>query len=209
MQRRFTPGRLAQLETREDGQQVVVGYAAVFYREGDPGTEYRLWGNLIERIAPEAFNRALAEKQDVRGLFNHEPDNLLGRTGPGTLRLSADDLGLRYEVDLPDTQVGRDLAVSLARGDLTGSSFSFLPKHVQWQEEEENSDIRTLTDVDLYDVGPVTFPAYEATSAGLRAAGEAEEIEKSRAEWKARRGEDEAIHQREAIAVRAKLAGGL
>lgn len=151
-----------------DGKRTLAGYASVFY---DPSqrakTEYKLWQDMIERIAPTAFTRALKEKHDVRALFNHESGNLLGRSTAGTLRLSVDKRGLKYEIDLPDTQVGKDVAVSVERGDITGSSFAFQVTG-RTIEETDNLTIRTITDVTLIDVGPVTFPAYTGTTVGVR-----------------------------------------
>ena len=169
-ERRFTPAvHRARVEQRADGQAVLAGYAAVFYDPADPGTQYELWTGFVERIAPGAFDRAIRERQDVRGLFNHDSDGLLGRLPAGTLRLAVNAVGLLYEIDLPDTQTGRDVATLVARGDVTGASFSFMPVVSQYLEEPDLT-IRTLLDVDLYDVGPVTYPAYEATTAGLRSA---------------------------------------
>lgn len=171
------------IENRADGGKKLVGYASVFYSASDPqGTEYRLWEGMLERIAPTAFNRALNENHDVRALFNHDMNFLLGRTTAGTLRLSTDTKGLRYEIDLPDTQAGRDVATSIARGDVTGSSFTF---QATGRKIEESGDktIRTITDVHLIDVGPVTFPAYTGTTAGMRSQDH-EELLKDFEEWK-------------------------
>lgn len=165
-QQRITGHRVA-VETRDDGSKFISGYAAVFYRAGDDGTEYRLWDRFVERIRPGAFQRAIAERQDIRGLFNHEPNNLLGRSTSGTLRLFEDETGLRYEIDLPDTQIGRDVRTWIERGDISGSSFGFAARSVEWTQDGEN-EIRTLVDVDLFDVGPVTFPAYKGTTASVR-----------------------------------------
>ena len=170
MERRMTPAGEIKVETRADGGKTLAGYAAVFHRDGDAGTEYRLGPDIVERIAPTAFNRALQEKHDARALFNHDPNMLLGRAGAGTLRLSVDPRGLRYEIDIPDTQVGKDVATSIARGDLSGSSFAFSIKGKDGQrfEKGKDYDVRHILDVDLYDVGPVTYPAYEGTTTGLR-----------------------------------------
>lgn len=167
---RHVTSRKVGIETRADGGKMIVGYAAVFYRADDPGTEYRIWNDVVERIDPHAFNRALAEGQDVRGLFNHDSGRLLCRTQSGTLRLSVDSVGLKYEGDLPDTQDSRDLATLIARGDITGSSFAFGANKTQWEDRDDGLSIRTLLDVDLYDVGPVTYPAYGSTSAAVRSA---------------------------------------
>lgn len=168
MERRDYVNGSVGIEERDGGAKVLVGYAAVFYREGDKGTEYELYPGLVERIAPTAFNRALSERQDVRALANHDPNQVLGRSTAGTLRLSVDERGLRYEIDLPDTQVGRDTAVSVQRGDVTGSSFAFKPKK-QSRQKGSGFDVRMLEDVDVFDVGPVTFPAYAGSSVGMRA----------------------------------------
>jgi HK97 family phage prohead protease len=167
MERRDYVAGGVEIEERSDGAKVLSGYAAVFYRDGDPGTQYELYSGMMERLSPGAFNRALQERQDVRALANHDPQQILGRSSAGTLRLSVDERGLRYEIDLPDTQAGRDMAVSIKRGDVTGSSFAFRPKK-QTRQKAKDYDVRLLEDVDLFDVGPVTFPAYSSTSAGMR-----------------------------------------
>lgn len=156
------------IEERDGGAKVLTGYAAVFYREGDSGTQYELYPGLVERIAPTAFTRALNERHDVRGLANHDPNQVLGRTTANTLKLSVDERGLKYEIELPDTQIGRDIAVSVKRGDVTGSSFAFVPKK-QSRQKGQGVDIRMIEDLDLFDVGPVTFPAYAGSSVGMRA----------------------------------------
>lgn len=154
---------------REDGKPTVVqGYGAVFYRADNPGTEYWLFSDLVERIGRSSFDRSLSEKEDVRALFNHDVNQIMGRTAAGTLRLSVDQIGLRYEFDLPDSPNGQNLLQSLERKDVTGSSFSFDMLKVQYSEENDYF-VRETLDVRLYDVGPVTFPAYTAATAGLRA----------------------------------------
>lgn len=154
---------------REDGKPTVVtGYGAVFYRADNPGTEYWLYNDLVERIGRTSFDRALREKDDVRALFNHDVNQIMGRSSSGTLRLSVDDIGLRYEFDLPDSPNGQNLLQSLERKDVTGSSFSFDLLKTQYSEENDYF-VRETLDVRLYDVGPVTFPAYTAATAGLRA----------------------------------------
>jgi HK97 family phage prohead protease len=185
MERRMTPTGEIKIESRADGGKMLTGYAAVFHREGDSGTEYRLGPDIVERIAPTAFNRALQEKHDARALFNHDPNMLLGRAGAGTLRLSVDARGLRYEIDIPDTTVGKDVATSIARGDLAGSSFAFSinGKGGQRFEKGKDVDIRHILDVDLFDVGPVTYPAYEGTTTGLRS-GECEDAFEAANEWR-------------------------
>lgn len=189
MQRRYLsrpadPIRLRDATT-PGALPTIVGYAAVFYDPADPGTEFRLWGDVHERIMPTAFNSALARKDDVRGLFNHDASAILGRSPANTLRLVVDARGLRYEIDPPNTEVGRSVVESVRRGDVTGSSFAFLPTAEMDREEGEKRLIE-VHDCELFDVGPVTYPAYAGTAAGVRAAdGEAAA---TRRRWEARRG---------------------
>lgn len=199
MERRFFQIPVT-VEKRADGSTGITGYAAVFHRDGDDGTEFALWDDLIEQIAPEAFTRALKESHDVRALFNHDPSHVLGRSKAGTLRLSVDQRGLKYDIDMPDTATGKDVATSIQRGDITGSSFGFIPKAVEWKRDDNRKvDVRIIKDVDLLDVGPVTFPAYESTTTGLRSL-DYEFVKRSRDEWRKKLEKD-----REAVEVRLRL----
>ena len=150
------------VELREEGDTLTaVGYAATFDRFSQN------LGGFVEQIRSNAFVSTL-KQADVRALFNHEPDHLLGRSTTGTLRLSEDDHGLHYEVDLPNTTLGRDVAELLRRGDISGSSFGFRTISDEWGETDDGYPLRTLTEVARRDVGPVTFPAYTSTEASLR-----------------------------------------
>lgn len=164
-----------RIETRGEGQPVITGYAARYYDPNVSGTEFRLdmgkWGVIHERIMPGAFNRALNE-DDVVGLFNHDPNHILGRMSAKTLTLRTDDKGLVYEIT-PPASAG-NVVESIRRGDLRGSSFAFMPRlgGQTWRDAEidkKEVTIRELTDVQLFDVSPVTYPAYPATSTGVRA----------------------------------------
>lgn len=157
------------------GMPVIVGYAAVFYKPDDPGTRYRLWHDCEERIMPGAFDRALREC-DPLALFNHGRSAVLGRLSSGTLRLSVDERGLRYEIDPPDTNTGREVVELVKRGDVRGSSFAFIPKTTkETRLDAPTADgvryVLEVIDCDLFDVGPVTEPAYAGTEAGVRLAG--------------------------------------
>jgi HK97 family phage prohead protease len=144
----------------------IEGYAAKFNEEYDNG-----W--FIETIKPGAFTRAVKEKQDVRGLMNHDANLVLGRTKSGTLSLNQDATGLYFECDLPDTQTARDLYELVKRGDIDGCSFGFQVMAQSWREAKDANgkmiQYREIEDVDLFDVGPVTFPAYPQTSVDARA----------------------------------------
>jgi len=156
-----------KLETREDGKPRIEGYAAVFYRADDPGTEYKIYDDIVERVMPTAFTEHFSAARDCKALFNHDAGCLLGREGNRTLTLSVDQIGLRYSIDPPDTQLGRDMVAYLARGDISGSSFAFRVTGQTWKEVGSML-YRQIDSVELFDVGPVTYPAYEATTAGLR-----------------------------------------
>lgn len=191
MERRFLPQPHAGISLRDDhGTQKIVGVASVFF-DGTRDTEFELWPGVFERIMPGTFDRASrADEPSVVALFNHNPTLLLGRTnrqaGEGTLRLSTDKVGLNYDVDVADTTTSRDVVEHITRGDLEGSSFGFQVMGEDWRTED-GVEIREITDVRLFDVSPVTFPAYTATSTGVRdAAGAMAEARASYDAWKAR-----------------------
>jgi uncharacterized protein len=151
---------------REDALPTLRGYAAVFNSETVIGGYFR------ELVQPEAFTDALGRPDDVRAQFNHDSNFVLGRTASGTLRLSVDDHGLAYEIDLPDTSYARDLATSVERGDISQSSFMFEVTGEAWEYPPASTGqlpLRKITAVKLYDVAPVTFPAYADTSVSARA----------------------------------------
>ena len=150
--------------TEESGPAKILGYGAVFNSRSEN------LGGFREVIAPGAFDSVLED--DVRALFNHDPNFVLGRSASGTVRLSVDESGLRYEIDPPDTQTIRDLVLApMARGDISQSSFAFRIARDgdQWDEDEDGVIVRTVTRVQrLYDVSPVTYPAYVDASAATR-----------------------------------------
>ncbi len=117
-----------------------------------------------------AFDEVLSD--DVRGLFNHDPNFILGRSAAGTLSLSVDDKGLRYAITAPQTQTIRDLVLApMMRGDITQSSFAFRVARdgEEWYEDEEGIVIREIHRFSrLYDVSPVTYPAYQAADSAVR-----------------------------------------
>lgn len=162
-ERRVMVGKL-EVRSAETGPPKLVGYAAKFdVRSQD-------LGGFVEIIKPGAFDRVLKNGHDVRALVNHDPSLLLGRSSAGTLRVEADEVGLRAEMDLPDTQLARDLAVSVGRGDIDQMSFGFRvePGGALWDLDVEPA-VRTVQEVaELLDVSVVTFPAYPQTEVALR-----------------------------------------
>lgn len=172
-----TPEVPVSLEPRAEGSAElpkIVGYSAVFGVDAEIGTYF---GSFRERIQKGAFKRAIREGQNVRALRNHDPDNLLGTTAAKTVRLKEDDTGLFIEIDTPDTTIGRDTAESVKRGDLSGMSFAFIVRKEKWINGEDGSpDMRIIQDVDLFDVGPVTYPAYTQTTADARSSSKAHQL---------------------------------
>lgn len=181
----------AEIRSGDGGGSYLIGYASVF----DQWTtlyedDSLLWREVVRR---GAFAAAIAERQDVRSLFNHDRNFVLGRTTSGTLSLRETDRGLHQETLLADTQLVRDMVLTpIQRGDITGMSFGFTPRNKGTGQNtnesgdgktvikrggeritirEENSRIvyeRELLSADLFDVSPVTYPAYPGTSVGLR-----------------------------------------
>jgi HK97 family phage prohead protease len=162
--------RYADLELRMDFDSKnprIIGYAAVFNKRAE------IWPGFFEKVAPGAFANAI-KKDDVRALLNHDPNYVLGRNTAETLFLSEDEKGLRYEIIPPDTSWAKDLQISIKRKDINQSSFGFniVDEDIQ---HDKNSVTRTIKDVRLFDVSPVTYPAYPSTEVHVRMiAGEQE-----------------------------------
>jgi HK97 family phage prohead protease len=157
-QRTYT---VQEIETRadDDGKLRLSGYAAKFDSPSLPLP-------FIERIAPGAFRKTLTETPDVRLLVNHV-GLPLARTKNGTLSLTEDEVGLRFDAELPDTQEAKDIYALIARGDVDQMSFAFRVIRQKWNEDRSQ---RVLTEVSLADgdVSVVTYPAYPATSVEAR-----------------------------------------
>ena len=160
VERRLTPGEVRIAV--ENKVAHISGYAAVFNQRT------QLWRHYYEQVVPGAFANSI-QADDVRALINHDPNRLLGRTKAGTLMLSEDAYGLRYEIISPDTTYARDLEVSLKRQDISQSSFGFsIVKHRESRDEKTGDMTVILQEVRLFDVSPVTFPAYPGTEAHVR-----------------------------------------
>lgn len=150
-----------------DDASVIRGYAAVI------GSVSEDMG-FREIIEPGAFDGVLGD--DVRALWNHNPEKVLGRTRSGTLHIWADERGLGYEATLPDAQWARDVLESIRRGDVDQSSFGFDVDEAgqSWERLADGTALRHITRFKkLYDVSPVTFPAYAQTTVEAREMAEA------------------------------------
>jgi uncharacterized protein len=160
IERRIVPTEL-RVATGENGQKRISGHAAVFNSLSE-----EMWG-FREEIAPGAFKECIATS-DIRSLINHDPNLVLGRMKAGTLTVSEDARGLYIENTLPDTSYARDLAISMERGDIDQMSFGFRVGEDSW-ESREGKTVRVIKRVDeLFDISPVTYPAYPDTSVALR-----------------------------------------
>lgn len=152
----------AEIELRSDeDKKTLHGYAAKFDSLSVPLFGFR------EKIRKGAFTESI-KKNNIRALWNHNTDMVLGSTKTGTLQLEEDQKGLRFELELPDTQAGRDAAVSVSRGDVDGMSFSFEALRQEWDEKDDKNVIRTLIEVDVKEISPTAFPAYPKTKVMAR-----------------------------------------
>ncbi|SHK48823.1 HK97 family phage prohead protease [Paramaledivibacter caminithermalis] len=166
----MTELRVKSKPNSEEGEKTVrtiEGHAAVFNKWSEKMGGFFPYK---ERVLPGAFKDSI-EKDDIRALFNHNPDYVLGRNKSGTLELKEDEKGLKVTIHPPDTQWARDLLVSIDRGDITQMSFGFIVESDRWGLEE-GMDVRELQKVKLFDVSPVTYPAYPQTDIGVRSIDE-------------------------------------
>jgi phage prohead protease, HK97 family len=149
--------RSTTLSADEENQKLV-GYAVKW---NSPSKV--LYCDFVESFAPKAFTESLASGEDIRALFEHDYAKLLGRTSAGTLKLEEDSIGLRFELTPPDTTLGKDLLVSVSRGDIKGMSFGFRATQEEWNFDVEPCQ-RTVTKADLFEVTVTSVPAYPESS---------------------------------------------
>lgn len=175
IERRILAGKLSiRSAAGGDGPGTLAGYAAIFNSRSQD------LGGFIEELMPGCFDKVLASGPDVRCLFNHDNNLVLGRSTAGTLQLSSDHTGLWFTCQLPDTQCGRDVHALVSRGDISQCSFGFAltpgSTDDDWNEETDSTGkkqmVRTIRNVSkLYDVSSVTSPAYLGTSVQARNLG--------------------------------------
>lgn len=158
-----------KIETKADSDMPVIrGHAAVFDIISEMAGWYR------ERVARGAFTDSI-KQDDIRALWNHDSNFVLGRNKVGTLKLSEDNRGLAVEIHPPDTSISRDFIELIRRGDVSQMSFGFEVLKQSWEVEKDELDLRTIEKVKLWEVSPVTFPFYEDTDISVKA---------SHAEWR-------------------------
>lgn len=169
LEKRFRP-----LEVRAKGEErKIEGYAVVFDTVGTPSPYF------TETVTRDAFNACNFD--DCICCFNHDRSKVVARVSAGNLKLSIDDKGLFFEASVPNTQVGNDLLENIRVGNIQGCSFAFTISGEEWRWGKNGElDHRTITAIDnLYDVSPVTDPAYTDTTIAQRS------IDQHQAELKA------------------------
>jgi len=162
---RFAAGLADDVKVDISAAEAVAGYAAKFNVRSDP------LGGFVEIIEPGAFDDVLGN--DVVALFNHDPSQVLARSTAGSLQLSIDETGLRYEFALADDECSRRVAAFINDGRVRQSSFAFdvASGGDRWERQADGSVLRTITKFSrLYDVSPVTYPAYPDATVALRSA---------------------------------------
>lgn len=178
--------------SEDDGGRTIEGYAALYDSESE-----ELWG-FTETIEPGAFDNA--DLSDVRALMNHDPNLILARSASGTMQLGTDQKGLWYRFEAPDTTFGNDFLTMVKRGDISQSSFAFTIKEDSWEDLEGGNTLRHIRQIDkVFDVSPVTYPAYEKTSVTARSL-DAYQKEKEKSEY---------ISDEDMKTLRAKLSFNL
>lgn len=150
--------------TQEGDEKRTIGGYVVKWNQ----RSHLIWGEFYEKVAQGAFARSLKENT-IKALWNHRTDFVLGSMKPATLRLWEDDIGLAFEIDLPNNSWGNDAWESIQRRDVDGMSFGFWTRADSWQYlEEEDVYERTLLDVNCFEVSPTPFPAYEDSEVDVR-----------------------------------------
>ncbi|MFA7174931.1 MAG: HK97 family phage prohead protease [Kiritimatiellia bacterium] len=197
---RHLTGALEFREAEQDGKTIrtIAGYAIKY--ESDSVVMRDWYGDeFVEQIAKDAFAESVRANR-IKALWSHDASQVLGSTTNSTLRLTSDNTGLRFELDLPDTTVGRDAWESVKRGDVDGMSFGFRSKKDKWSREERGKDKRplyrrTVLDGELFEVSPVAFPAYPETDVSCR----------SLDEYRARTQEAERERRKRKLVLEAEL----
>lgn len=158
-----------------DGKRTIGGYAAVF---GQRSENMGFFLEVYETIERGAFAASL-QQDDQFAFWNHDNNFPIGRKSAGSLRLNEDDHGLAFELDLPDTSIGRDVYENVRTGIIDSMSFGFIPKEETIVNGEKPSDpiIRNIIKAELIEVSPVVFPAYPQTEVEARAKACDKEIE--------------------------------
>ena len=153
-----------EVREAENGTKTISGYAVKWEMKSQTlGYYYR----FKEQFKKGAFSDSLTA-DDQRALWSHDTSQVLGRTKNGTLRLTEDDIGLRFELDLPPTTLGSDVYQTIKRGDVDGVSFGFKKTKEEWDESDPDNIVRSILKANLLEISPVAFPAYPDSTVSAR-----------------------------------------
>lgn len=148
----------------ENGTRTITGYAVKWEMKSHT---MGYWRRFKEQFQKGSFRDSLTN-DDQRALWSHDTSQVLGRTKNGTLRLFEDDIGLRFELDLPNTTLGNDAFETIKRGDVDGVSFGFAMQKEEWDESDPDNITRSITKAKLFEISPVAFPAYPDSQVSAR-----------------------------------------
>lgn len=160
--RSFTAPQPFTVRTLQDGSKQVSGYAIVF------GSQSQDLGGFSEVCSSQMLTRTLRENPDILLLRDHKQELLLGRTTAGTLELRTDETGLFFQARMPQSATGDDTYENVKLRNLTGCSFGFTTVEDSWAVDSDGNVVRTLLDVDLFELSLCSFPAYTSTSVSAR-----------------------------------------
>ncbi len=153
-----------EIREGEDGKRTITGYAVKWEMKSHAMGYFR---RFKEQFKKGAFTESLSN-DDQLALWSHNTSQVLGRTKNGTLRLYEDEVGLRFELDLPNTTLGNDAYETIKRGDVDGVSFGFRKVKDEWDETDPDNIIRSVTKAKLLEISPVAFPAYPDSQVSAR-----------------------------------------
>lgn len=152
-----------EIRKKDDNSKTVAGYVVKWNSRSQ-----LIYGEFYEKVAKGSFAKSL-EENSIKALWNHRSDFVLGSNRNNTLRLEEDDVGLKFEIDLPNNTWGNDAYESINRRDVDGVSFGFFVRDDNWEYfKDEDVYERTLLDIDLIEISPTPFPAYLDSEVGKR-----------------------------------------
>jgi len=153
----------AEIRTNEDGEEYIEGYVVQFEKLSE-----RLWG-FYDKVRKGAFERTLKEHRDrIKALWNHNSDLVIGSLKSGSLEMFEDEKGLRFKLTPNKSRAGQDALEMIRAGDVDGVSFGFDKRKQEWDESDPNMVVRTLIEVDLWEISPTPFPAYPDSEVAAR-----------------------------------------
>lgn len=153
-----------EVRENENGARTISGYAVKWEMKSHT---MGYWQRFKEQFRKGAFTDSLTQ-DDQLALWSHDTSQVLGRTKNGTLRLIEDEIGLRFELDLPNTTLGNDAYETIKRGDVDGVSFGFQMVKQEWDEADPDNIVRSVTNAKLVEISPVAFPAYPDSQVSVR-----------------------------------------